>query len=592
VAAFGALVAATIAAFFVTQHLKVSTPLLAGFPSPTPATINPYGAHCQNGADRSRMYISFYLLHRADDVDVYVVDESGAIVRTLAVGRHMRRAVRTPDGEFSWNGREDNGSVAPDGKYYLRVALLGQGRTIQLKKPITIKTIPPRPVVRSVSPSLIPRGSSPARIRYSGNENMDPVVKLYRTDLPGRPQLVDQFTVSHRTQATWNGMIAGHPAPAGTYLVGLEVTDAACNVGHFPIVMPPPPGTTRHAGITVRYIAAQPPLDPVPAGTRTEVAVDARGHGFHWVLYRAGQRRPITSGGQQPGSYLIRVRPPLDKGPGLYELSINAGPNRTRVPLITDAANGSRKILVVLPALTWQGQNPVDDPPQDGIPNTLDDGGPIALQRVFADGLPSDWDEISALLTYLDKAHLGYDLTTDLGLIDGTGPTLSGHKGVVLAGSERWLPSSLSTGLRTYVQNGGRLLSLGIGSLQRGVTIKDHEAIDPTAPSATDALGGRPGALVTHSHDLITAVRDGLGIFTGTSQAFSGYSAFQPIAPPESAKVLSEAGTAATPQPAIAGYSLGKGMVVDVGLVGFGSSLQHNVDGQDLLARLWAVLGR
>ena len=36
-AAFAALVVATVAAFFVTQHLKVTTPLIAGAPSPLPA---------------------------------------------------------------------------------------------------------------------------------------------------------------------------------------------------------------------------------------------------------------------------------------------------------------------------------------------------------------------------------------------------------------------------------------------------------------------------------------------------------------------------------------------------------------------------
>ena len=32
--AFAVLVAATIAAFFITQHLKVTTPLIQGFPRP------------------------------------------------------------------------------------------------------------------------------------------------------------------------------------------------------------------------------------------------------------------------------------------------------------------------------------------------------------------------------------------------------------------------------------------------------------------------------------------------------------------------------------------------------------------------------
>ena len=46
-AAFVALVIATVAAFFVTQHLKVSTPLIQYRPAPVPNTINPvYGASC------------------------------------------------------------------------------------------------------------------------------------------------------------------------------------------------------------------------------------------------------------------------------------------------------------------------------------------------------------------------------------------------------------------------------------------------------------------------------------------------------------------------------------------------------------------
>ena len=33
---------------------------------------------------------------------------------------------------FSWNGRETDGALAPDGTYYFRVALIHQGRTIEL----------------------------------------------------------------------------------------------------------------------------------------------------------------------------------------------------------------------------------------------------------------------------------------------------------------------------------------------------------------------------------------------------------------------------------------------------------------------------
>ena len=43
--AFAVLVAATIAAFFVTQHLKVTTPLIRGSPAPVPAVIDPLRRH-------------------------------------------------------------------------------------------------------------------------------------------------------------------------------------------------------------------------------------------------------------------------------------------------------------------------------------------------------------------------------------------------------------------------------------------------------------------------------------------------------------------------------------------------------------------
>ena len=90
---------------------------------------------------------------------------------------------------------------------------------------------------------------------------------IYRTDLPGAPTLVKSFPARPAGRTTWDGTVAGGaPAPQGTYLVGLRVTDRACNTGSFPAVLPPVAGTTAHAGVTVRYLAALPPLTPVAAG--------------------------------------------------------------------------------------------------------------------------------------------------------------------------------------------------------------------------------------------------------------------------------------------------------------------------------------
>lgn len=255
--AFAMLVVATIGAFFVTQHLKVTTPLIQGFPRPVPGVINPrHGVPCGQWNSGSTT-ISFYLQYRSDDVDVYVVDaSSGVIVRTVASGRHMRLNVRHPDGVFHWNGRLDDGRLAPDGTYYFRVALLHQGRTIDLNTaPVKVKTAAPRPVVRSVTPSVIPdsAGATRVTIRYTGNENRGGTVLLYRTDLPGGARLVKTFpTPWHGQSAVWDGTVGGALAPPGTYLVGLSVSDAACNTGRFPASVPPSPSVAARTSVTVQ----------------------------------------------------------------------------------------------------------------------------------------------------------------------------------------------------------------------------------------------------------------------------------------------------------------------------------------------------
>src|SRR5436305_1466299 len=176
--AFAALIAATVAAFFITQHLKVSTPLVAGPRGPSPAVFNPLsGISCGDPpVDYRRTSISFYLLHRSDDVDVDIVDQGGTIVRTLASGVHMRGGAHPVRRLFVWNGREDSGRIAPDGTYYVRVALIHQGRTVTISDPsgpapVKVKATPPAPVVKSATPHLIPNGSSSSvTIAYAGNE--------------------------------------------------------------------------------------------------------------------------------------------------------------------------------------------------------------------------------------------------------------------------------------------------------------------------------------------------------------------------------------------------------------------------------------
>ena len=263
--AFGALVVATVGAFFVTQHIKVKTPLFTGVHR-YPATISPlHGGVC--GTDRApcRREFSFYLQHRSDDVSVYVIDQSGNLVRTLATGVHMRGGANPVRKYFLWNGRDDNGKVVPDGTYHYRIALIGQGRTIdETALPITVKDAVPHPIVTNVSPSVVAPGA-PVTISYT-DYHRSGTVQIYRTDLPDwwqRPPVKMIGTPWKHTAIVWDGKIRS--APGACRDVSGRVCDDRCGVQHRPLPdrsLPPPAGSTPHAGVTLRHLAAEPTLSP------------------------------------------------------------------------------------------------------------------------------------------------------------------------------------------------------------------------------------------------------------------------------------------------------------------------------------------
>lgn len=153
-AVFAALVVAMIGAFFISQHLKVTTPFISGVAGPVPPAINPVAGptSCRNPStsrdvsERSTT-VSFYILHRVDDVDVYVVNQSDTTVRTVASDVFMRKP-RAPTAQgfravtryFTWNGRNASGRPVAPGAYYFRVYLIHQQRTIEIERPVSVET--------------------------------------------------------------------------------------------------------------------------------------------------------------------------------------------------------------------------------------------------------------------------------------------------------------------------------------------------------------------------------------------------------------------------------------------------------------------
>ena len=378
----------------------------------------------------------------------------------------------------------------------------------------------------------------------------------------------------------------------------VRARDTAGNVGSS-APAPPTLGFRRtfrgRGGITVRYLTAQSRSEPFTAGARAAVAV-ASVTRFRWTLRRIGERT-IRNRGSGSRSRVVRFAAPRGKS-GVYLFEARTRGRKVAAPVAVQGAE-NRDVLVVLPATTWQGLNPVDDD-GDGSPNTLSAGLPVRIGRPFVkSGLPEQLPRGEALLlAQLDREGHRYDLTTDVALARRAGPTLAGHRGVILAGDTRWLDAGVARSLRRFVRDGGRLLSVGTQSLRRTVTLTPRgRAIDPTLPTPRDLFGARlrpversgPAAQVT-----LTNVVDDVQLFAGTEGQFTGIESFEQTIDVRggAAAIAAAAATQDGRRNVIVASRLGKGLVMRPGLPDFSASLRKNAELAGLLERMWTLLSR
>jgi hypothetical protein len=585
-AVFVLLVAASFSAFFVAQKLKASPPVLEV--SKVTKFFSPNG-----DGRRDANKISLRLKER-DDVTVDVVDTDGGAVRRLATAIPARpfQPVR-----LTWDGRTDAGTLAPDGQYRLRIGLRRQGRSVTVPRVIDLDTTAPTPTVVSAQPDVLGPTPGPVQVRVRGISRRLPTeFRVLRTDVnPPREIARFQSERAGSRRATWNGMTADNrPPPPGTYLIVAQVKDRADNIGTAPAKLPAQPGEIRgQPGVTVRHLVAQPPVEPVRAGKRVEFFVDSRGLTYRWRVRRIGASRPVKKGSAKPGEPLV-MRAPRGIS-GVYLLELRHGRFATQVPFLVQSEARAR-LLVVVPTITWLGLDKVDDRPRDGLPNTLDDGGPVGWPRVFAgpdqaSGLPARFaEDVAPLLVYLDRSHIRYDLASDLALSQSDDPRATDRDGVLLAGTFRWIPRTLARRLRRYVQDGGRLASFGIQSLRRGVSVGTNRLARPTGATSLDPFGARlaPVRRVSGPPDspqppvIALTGPQALGLLTNTDGALQGFREFeesqqdeggrllvtlgQDISEEERAQAEAKGEEPREPRPALTARRLGKGVVVRIGL--------------------------
>ncbi|MDA0161917.1 hypothetical protein OM076_16705 [Solirubrobacter ginsenosidimutans] len=590
---FLVLVGASFSAFFVAQRLKSTPPYIEA------ASVDRYFS--PNGDGQRDVNQFSITLRVADDATVDVVNLDGDRVKRLAenVAVQRYRPLR-----LKWDGTDDAGGRVPDGRYRLRVAMRNEGRSATIQKTMTVDTKAPDPVAcigfkcsdTKHMGNVISQGDRRVLIYVRGVSRFPTRFSLYRTD-EGKPRKIADLPPLKGgfNRKVWDGLVDGKPLPPGTYLVQVRVRDTARNVGVSPAEFAV--GAIRgRPGITVRGLAAQPPLRPVTEGQRVEVHVDARGAAYRWRVRRVGDSAVRKRGTET--APVLAFRAP--KGPsGVYLLELRAGRWHTTVPFLVQAEKRS-SVLVVVPAVSWLGTDKVDDRPFDGLPNTLTDGGTVRWPRAFVgdDGLPAGFaTQIAPLLVFLDRQRIRYDLTSDLDLDLTRNPRASDRPGVLFAGSERWITRTLAKRLRRYVTDGGHVALFGGDTMLRGVRLRVFDAEDSgtlsraTQPTSTDPFGARIGKTRTLAAPATLSQFDGsteYGLMEGAND-LPGFkvlqestlvdgkadlaSVGQPLTPEEEAASVSSGKDPREIRPALAATQLGKGVVIRVGLPEWTSKL-------------------
>lgn len=104
-----------------------------------------------------------FLLRRPERLAVSVVDSDGGHVATLADGEDVEAGTVS----FEWDGKDDDGQVAPDGLYRLKVRLEHDRRNILIPKTILLDAEPPQ--LRVLEAVTTDEG---VRVRYRTNEGV------------------------------------------------------------------------------------------------------------------------------------------------------------------------------------------------------------------------------------------------------------------------------------------------------------------------------------------------------------------------------------------------------------------------------------
>jgi hypothetical protein len=280
------LLAATAAAFAITERLKLTKSPIMGT-----KVVHEYVS------PRAHTSAVFSIrFRRADRLTVSILDSHRHEVDTLAYRTPVARGRRRT---FTWNGRTDAGTVAPDGSYRMEVHFANQHRTILIPNPI---------VLESKLPAVLDAGVTPKAFSPDGDHQFDTVEIHYKLSedahvlvfLNGHRIIRGRFSKA-KDKVTWGGKVDGNLLPPGTYVLTVGAVDLAGNVAT----------TKQRVRVTLRYIALAVPRVVVSAGGRLKIGVSTDAKHYRWKL---GARSGAASGHE------LKLRAPTARG--TYRLTV------------------------------------------------------------------------------------------------------------------------------------------------------------------------------------------------------------------------------------------------------------------------------
>lgn len=295
------LLVATTVAFAITEGLKLE-------PSPIRSVYvgKVFSPTCDCLSNEASIR---FRLRKADRMTLSIVNGNEHAVRTLVGPQSTKSGIVTA----SWDGRDNDGAIVPDGDYRPRVHLQREHRTIVLPNPIRVDTRAPTiALVRLQSRAFSP----------DGDGRNDKVAAVYRVNEPAHALL---FVNGHRRvrgrfakpqgKLDWFGRLNHHALPAGAYSITLAARDIAGNISQ----------PTRAEVVHIRYVGLAPVIRAV-AGAQFRVRITADAKTVHWRF--AG-----GTGTSSPGVLVLRA----PQQPGKYRLFVTEGGHGARAAVVVRA---------------------------------------------------------------------------------------------------------------------------------------------------------------------------------------------------------------------------------------------------------------